>query len=103
MSSLWLAARSLLWTVLLPGVFAGYLPWRYFGLSQVQLDLHDPLHLLGLGCIALGALLLASCIWEFARSGRGTLSPLDPPKELVVRGLVLVSLVHRRQSLRDRL
>jgi protein-S-isoprenylcysteine O-methyltransferase Ste14 len=85
--ALWLAVRSLLWTVLLPGLFAGYLPWRYFGLSQVQLDLRDPLHLLGLLCIGAGVVLLATCIWEFARSGRGTLSPADPPKELVVRGL----------------
>ena len=30
-----LALRSLLWTVLLPGMIAGYIPWRYFGLSQV--------------------------------------------------------------------
>src|SRR5262249_26139074 len=27
------------------------------------------------------------CIWEFARSGRGTLAPMDPPRDLVVRGL----------------
>jgi protein-S-isoprenylcysteine O-methyltransferase Ste14 len=32
-------------------------------------------------------LLLLACIWEFAHSGHGTLSPVDPPKELVVRGL----------------
>jgi protein-S-isoprenylcysteine O-methyltransferase Ste14 len=31
--------------------------------------------------------LLAACIVEFARSGRGTLSPVDPPRRLVVRGL----------------
>ncbi|HKA57653.1 MAG TPA: isoprenylcysteine carboxylmethyltransferase family protein, partial [Gemmatimonadales bacterium] len=31
--------------------------------------------------------LLAACIWEFASRGRGTLSPVDPPKELVVQGL----------------
>jgi len=37
--------------------------------------------------IALGASLLGACIWEFARRGRGTLSPVDPPTELVVRGL----------------
>jgi protein-S-isoprenylcysteine O-methyltransferase Ste14 len=30
---------------------------------------------------------LAACVWEFARSGRGTLAPLDPPTHLVVRGL----------------
>jgi protein-S-isoprenylcysteine O-methyltransferase Ste14 len=47
----------------------------------------QPAHLLGLGCIGLGAGLLAACIWEFARSGRGTLSPVDPPRELVIRGL----------------
>jgi protein-S-isoprenylcysteine O-methyltransferase Ste14 len=86
-SALSLALRSLLWTVLFPGFFAGYLPWRYFGLGQVQLDLHEPLHLLGLVCIIAGVVLLGSCIWEFAHSGRGTLSPADPPRELVVRGL----------------
>lgn len=87
MKTLLLALRSMLWTILLPGVFAGYVPWRYFGVSQVQLDLSDPLHLLGLLLIAIGAALLGACIWEFARRGRGTLSPVDPPKELVVHGL----------------
>ena len=86
-SALWLAFRSLAWAVLLPGLFAGYLPWRFFGLSQVDFDSGNPLHLLGLLGIGLGAALLAACIWEFARSGRGTLAPVDPPRELVVRGL----------------
>lgn len=84
---LWLAVRSLLWTVLIPGMFAGYIPWRYFGLGDVRLNLHDPIHIAGLLCIGIGAVLLGRCIWEFARSGRGTLAPVDPPRELVVRGL----------------
>jgi protein-S-isoprenylcysteine O-methyltransferase Ste14 len=71
----------------MPGVFAGYLPWRFFGLSQVQLDLRSPVHVLGLLCVGVGAALLGACVWEFARRGRGTLSPVDPPQELVVRGL----------------
>lgn len=83
---MWLAVRSLLWTVLLPGVFAGYLPWRFFGLAQVRVTLR-PVHMLGLTAIVAGAALLGACIREFARSGRGTLSPLDPPRALVVRGL----------------
>jgi len=37
--------------------------------------------------VFLGAALLLACIFEFARSGRGTLSPVDPPSVLVVRGL----------------
>lgn len=85
--AVWLAFRSLLWAALLPGFFAGYVPWRFFGLGQVRLDFLNPTHLLGLLGVALGAALLATCIWEFARSGRGTLAPVDPPRELVVRGL----------------
>jgi protein-S-isoprenylcysteine O-methyltransferase Ste14 len=82
-----LALRSLLWTILLPGFFAGYLPWRYFGLNRVRLDLLSAGQVLGFFFIALGAALLGACIFEFARSGRGTLSPVDPPRHLVVRGL----------------
>jgi len=82
-----LVVRSLLWTTLLPGFFAGYVPWRYFGVGQVRLDASNPLQIAGLLWIAAGTLLLAACIFEFARSGRGTLSPVDPPRHLVVRGL----------------
>jgi protein-S-isoprenylcysteine O-methyltransferase Ste14 len=86
-SSAWLALRSLLWTILLPGVVAGYVPWRFFGLGRTPFDLTSPTQLLGLVCIGLGVVLLAACIFEFAWSGRGTLSPADPPRHLVVRGL----------------
>ena len=86
-SSAWLVARSLLWTFLLPGLFAGYVPWRYFGVGRVQVSLSNPAQVLGLLLIGAGALLLGACIFEFARSGRGTLSPVDPPRHLVVRGL----------------
>jgi protein-S-isoprenylcysteine O-methyltransferase Ste14 len=82
-----LVLRSLLWTVLLPGIFAGYVPWRYFGLRDARVDLGDPRQLLGSAAIAAGVLLLGACIWEFARRGHGTLSPLDPPTTLVVQGL----------------
>jgi protein-S-isoprenylcysteine O-methyltransferase Ste14 len=84
--SAWLAVRSLLWTLLVPGLFAGYLPWRYFGLRAVVLDPRQPLHWLGVAGIGLGAVLLGLCILEFARRGRGTLSPADPPRTLVVQG-----------------
>ncbi len=82
-----LALRSLLWTLLLPGMVAGYIPWRVFGLARARLDLTNPLHVLGILLIAAGTALLGSCIWEFARHGRGTLAPLDPPRELVFQGL----------------
>ena len=85
--SVWLVLRSLLWTILLPGLFAGYVPWRYFGLGRARFDLFSAKHVLGGFCIGLGIVLLAACIFEFARSGRGTLSPVDPPRHLVVHGL----------------
>jgi protein-S-isoprenylcysteine O-methyltransferase Ste14 len=73
-SNAWLASRSLAWTLLIPGIFAGYVPWRYFGPGQARLYLTSPRHLVALLCIAIGAVLLGACIGEFARSGRGTLS-----------------------------
>jgi hypothetical protein len=70
---------------LFPGFVAGYVPWRFFGpRPRVALQSFGPeYYLLGLLCIVPGAALLAACIFEFARSGRGTLSPIDPPRRLV--------------------
>ena len=68
-------------------MIAGYIPWRWFGISQLRPDLTNPLDLLAIIVIVAGASLLATCIWEFASRGRGTLSPVDPPKQLVVQGL----------------
>jgi Phospholipid methyltransferase len=86
-SSLILLVRSLLWTLALPGLVAGYVPWRFFGLDRVRPDPRHPIDLCALLCVVVGVLLLGACIFEFARTGRGTLSPVDPPRHLVVRGL----------------
>jgi protein-S-isoprenylcysteine O-methyltransferase Ste14 len=86
-SAAWLALRSLVWTILCPGTMAAFLPWLFFDVGSRPLDLFDPTHVVGLLFMVAGCALLAACIFEFARSGRGTLSPADPPKHLVVRGL----------------
>jgi protein-S-isoprenylcysteine O-methyltransferase Ste14 len=70
-----------------PGVFAFYVPWRFFGLRDARLDCVGVRELASLACVAAGAMLLGACIVEFALRGRGTLSPVDPPRELVVKGL----------------
>lgn len=85
--SLWLAVRSVVWTVLVPGVVAGYVPWRYFGVAKMSVHLARPADVLGLLTAGVGVALLGACIAEFARTGRGTLSPVDAPTRLVVRGL----------------
>jgi protein-S-isoprenylcysteine O-methyltransferase Ste14 len=82
-----LALRSILWTFAFPGFFTVLVPWRFFGLGQTPIDLSSPAQLAGVAGISAGAALLAACIVEFARTGRGTLSPVDPPTVLVVRGL----------------
>ena len=87
LATIGLALRSLLWVFLLPGMLAGYVPWRYFGVGSVSLDARDPLHWLGCVFIAAGATILGVCVYEFAHSGKGTLSPLDAPPLLVVKGL----------------
>ncbi|MGH7616757.1 MAG: methyltransferase family protein [Gemmatimonadaceae bacterium] len=73
--------------ILLPGVVAGYVPWRYFGVGAATFAPFGAAQLAGLALIVTGATLLGTCVWEFAHSGRGTLSPIDPPRRLVVRGL----------------
>lgn len=84
---MWLALRAVFWTLALPGITAFYLPWRYFGLRDVRIDVSSPRQWLGMWCIAAGTILLLACIWEFAKRGRGTLSPADPPRHLVVSAL----------------
>jgi protein-S-isoprenylcysteine O-methyltransferase Ste14 len=42
---------------------------------------------LGLLPILLGIAIYLWCAWDFTFTGRGTPAPIDPPKELVVRGL----------------
>lgn len=85
--AVWLAVKSIAWTILLPGMVAGYVPWTRFGVGDVRIDSSNPRHLLGLLVIGPGVALLGACIWEFARRGRGTLSPVSPTEELVVSAL----------------
>lgn len=45
----------------------------------------------GLWIAGAGSFLLVWCVWEFYRSGKGTLAPWTPPKYLVDRGLYAFS------------
>ncbi len=103
--------RGLVWTLLFPGVVAGYVPWRFFGLRLVDLDVGNPVHWLGVATAGAGAALLATCIIAFGRHGRGTLSPVDPARHLVVQGLyrhvrnpmyLSVTLIHAGEFLLTR-
>ena len=77
--------RSLFFTILQPGTVTVLIP--YWLVSSRNGGASAALRYLGLPLIVVGATGLLWCIWNFLSSGRGTLSPIDPPKHLVVSGL----------------
>jgi protein-S-isoprenylcysteine O-methyltransferase Ste14 len=81
--------RNLFFTLLQPGLVAGFIPWyllkdSWKGLVYRALDWN---YFLGGGLALLGCCMLFYCIWNFAVVGRGTLSPADPTTTLVISGL----------------
>ena len=79
-----LLLKNLLFTLLVPGTVAVYLPLR---IVRHRFIVAGPA--LGAGCLLLlvGASIYAWCVWDFATFGRGTPAPIDAPKKLVVHGL----------------
>jgi protein-S-isoprenylcysteine O-methyltransferase Ste14 len=83
-----IALKALAFAVIVPGtviVFVPYLILSGFGRIEwpgvsLQSVLSGMLAMLGIG-------LLGHSIWGFAVLGHGTPAPIDPPKELVIRGL----------------
>lgn len=78
-----MAARALLAVLVLPGIFAGILPWLIASGDPWRGEGHD------LGTVVLGAGIgiVILCVRDFLMIGRGTLAPWDPPKNLVIVGL----------------
>jgi protein-S-isoprenylcysteine O-methyltransferase Ste14 len=79
-------AKTLVFTVLVPGTVAGYVPWR---LRQASAALPAGAEKwAAMAVIALGiAIYLYTAFWGFALIGGGTPAPIAPTKILVVRGL----------------
>ncbi len=79
-----LLLKNVLFTVLVPGTVAVYVPLL---LTRHQSPASGLASVPGLVCIVFGAGMYIWCVWDFATFGRGTPLPLDAPKRLVVRGL----------------
>jgi protein-S-isoprenylcysteine O-methyltransferase Ste14 len=83
-----LALRSLFYTIIIPGTVTVLVPYLIIsGRGERIAEPWGLLQVLGLVAGVLGATILLRCIWEFMVTGRGTLAPVDPPTQLVVRGL----------------
>ena len=85
---MWLFLKNLLFTVLVPGTVAGYVPYLLMkesaGLPAINwnlLSLVSPLFFLS------GFAIYCWCLYDFAVTGRGTPAPIDAPKRLIVKGL----------------
>jgi len=84
-----LLLRNLFFTLLQPGIVAGLVPyWILRGKAKHILaqPLHWQQYTGALVCLV-GFMVMLSCIINFAVKGRGTLSPADPTKHLVISGL----------------
>ena len=79
-----LILKNLLFTLVIPGTVAVYVPLAIAGDRAIESGIAL---ILGGLIITLGAVIYAWCIWDFAVFGRGTPLPLDAPKKLVIRGL----------------
>ena len=79
-----LLLKNLLFTLVVPGTVAVYLPLL---IAQHHPPVSGSLFVLALAVLALGGAIYAWCVWDFATVGRGTPAPIDAPKRLVVRGL----------------
>lgn len=79
-----LVLKNLLFTVLVPGTVAVYLP---LAIADGREPASAWALLAALPLWAVGAAIYAWCVWDFATFGRGTPAPVDAPKRLVVRGL----------------
>lgn len=84
-----LLLRNLFFTILQPGLVAGLFPYWILGNQFAKgfagpFDWHKYMAIL---VFAAGFLIMIACILQFAVEGRGTLSPIDPTKRLVIKGL----------------
>jgi protein-S-isoprenylcysteine O-methyltransferase Ste14 len=85
-----LFVKDLLFLILVPGMMVAGFPYLVLtrGVPPAWPDLGSlGWRVVGLLLMAGGAVGFLACVIDFARSGRGTPFPLDPPKELVVSGL----------------
>jgi protein-S-isoprenylcysteine O-methyltransferase Ste14 len=83
-----LVFKNLTYTLFIPGTVMVLVPYELLTRnSTVMPSSWGPHQILALGLISLGIGIYMRCLWDFAHAGRGTPSPFEPPRILVVRGL----------------
>lgn len=76
--------KNLLFTLVVPGTVAVYVPRL---MTRGLPPSSDRAAAFSVLAFAAGASIYAWCVWDFAAFGRGTPAPIDAPRRLVARGL----------------
>jgi protein-S-isoprenylcysteine O-methyltransferase Ste14 len=79
-----LLLKNVLFTLIVPGTVAVYLPLL---IVRRNFPVSGPALAIAILLLVAGGAIYTRCIWDFAAFGRGTPAPIDAPKRLVVRGL----------------
>lgn len=79
--------RAALFILIVPASVAGWIPWYAAGSPPLATRAGAPLATLAVVMVIAGWTVLLVCAREFARAGRGTPAPYDPPRSLVTSGL----------------
>lgn len=82
----WPVLNTVLFTIVVPGTVAGYIPSRILG-SGFSRPGPGPLTWVGALVFVTGAAIYFRCAWEFAVRGLGTPAPIAPTKYLVTTAL----------------
>ena len=79
-----LLAKNVLFTLLLPGTVAVYLP---LAIAAGRPPATGPVLAVASIVLCLGLAIYSACVWDFATVGRATPAPIDAPRVLVSGGL----------------
>jgi protein-S-isoprenylcysteine O-methyltransferase Ste14 len=84
-----LIVRSVFFTIIHPWLVDGLFPYLIIGRKNFQDQFHhfQLQQYIGLFIFIAGFIFMSICIIDFARIGKGTLSPFDPTRHLVTKGL----------------
>ena len=80
--------KTVIFTFVVPGTVTILIPFWLLSQRTAPMPLQiGVFRYLGVVPVLLGSSIYLWCAWDFTFAGRGTPAPIDPPKELVVRGL----------------
>lgn len=79
------ALKTILFSILVPGTVAILGPYWLLAAGFVRVDV-GLFRYAGPPVVLFGVALYVWCAWHFTFTGKGTPAPIDPPKELVVKG-----------------